>query len=36
MRKKQEIEATAEGTVKIDRLILEVLLDIRELLAKKK
>ena len=35
MKTRKEIEEKAESTLKIDRLILEVLLDIRELLKKK-
>ena len=36
MKKRKEIELETENTTKIDRIILEVLLDIRDLLAKKK
>ena len=35
MKKRQEIELETESTTKIDRIILEVLLDIRDLLTKK-
>lgn len=35
MRKRQEVEKNADETAKIDRIILEILLDIRELLTKK-
>jgi hypothetical protein len=34
MRKRKEIEAEVENSGKVDRVILEVLLDIRDLLAK--
>ena len=36
MRTKKEIKQQAENTMKIDPLLLEVLLDIRELLTKDK
>ena len=36
MRKKQEIWEKSQDSMKVDRFILEVLLDIRELLTKKK
>ena len=35
MKTRKEIEEKAENTLKIDRIILEVLLDIRDLLKKK-
>jgi len=35
MKTRKEVEEKAENTLKIDRIILEVLLDIRDLLKKK-